>query len=351
MKGKININTLKNFSKGKYSYNTYLKVKERFCGLKEDKELEALLLNQWHELTNQTQNESDSLEHLFEKIQYDIWRGEKRKTKKISLWNYYRQVAAILLIPVLAFSIWYYYSLPSGKTVTLAQQIPQSWVEINAPDGARVEFFLPDSTRGWLNSGSTLKYPGIFGQKREVELTGEAWFDVKHRGDASEFVVNVPQMEIKVLGTQFNVSAYPDDAFADVTLEKGKVEVSGKSVVFKQTLAPNERIVVNYNTKTATLVQVDANRFSAWKNGYLIIDDEPLGQVVNRLERWYNVEIEILDDILKQQHFKATFKDEPLEEVLKLISKSTPIQYSIEKRSTGRDGVFKQKKITMRLKK
>ncbi len=348
MERKINNTTLLNFSKGKYSYNTYLQVKEWFCDFHENKELETLSLDQWNELNNLSQDHNDSLNYLFEKVEFDIWPGEKKETPKIKLWNYYRQIAAILLIPVLAFSIWHYYFASDNALVTPAQTF-QSWVEINAPEGARVEFFLPDSSIGWLNSGSKLKYPIVFSENRTVELTGEAWFNVKHL-DASEFVVSVPDMDIKVLGTQFNVTAYSDDDFTAVALERGEVEVNGKTEVFNQIIVPNEKICFNRNKKSVVLSEVDAARFSAWKEGYLIIDNEPLGEVVNRLERWYNVGIKIQDETLKRYRFKATFRDEPLEEVLKLIAKTTPIIYNIDERSTDNNGVLIQKTVTMKLK-
>jgi len=350
MKGNIDINTLKNFSKGKYSYNTYLKVKEWFCDFRNNEELEKQLSTQWNELNNQSQGKDDSLNYLLEKIQFNIWHEERKETKKTQIWYYYRQIAAILLIPVLVFSIWYYYFSSANESVKLAQQTPMSWVEINAPDGARVEFLLPDSTRGWLNSGSKLKYPTVFNEKRRVELSGEAWFDVKHL-DESEFVVSVLDMDVKVLGTQFNVSAYFNDDYTDVTLERGKVEINGKTATYNRLLIPNEKLSFNKKTKSVVLTEVEATRFSAWKEGYLVIDNESLGQVINRLERWYNVNIEIQDETLKSYRFKATFKDEPLEEVLKLIAKTTPIIYKIDIRSTDNNGILIQKKVTMELKK
>ncbi|MFV0593623.1 MAG: FecR family protein [Draconibacterium sp.] len=351
MNKKSDIESLINLSKGKYSYNDYLKVKELFKNYSFDKGVAEELLANWNNTNNEFEGKDQSLNHIFEQIQYKIQLEEKKQTKKISLWHYYRQVAAILLIPVLMFSIWYFYNTSlQGKENVSSNQMAQSWVNITAPEGARVEFMLPDSSKGWLNSGSKLKYPSVFGETRKVELTGEAWFDVKHL-NSSAFVVSVPAMDIRVLGTQFNVSAYPDDIFTDVTLEKGKIEVNGKSAIFQQTLSPNEKIFFNHQARTVTLSEVDASRFSAWKEGYLIIDNEPLGQVVNRIERWYNVEIDIKDEVLKNYRFKATFRDEPLEEVLKLISTSTPIYYTIEKRATDYNGVFKKKKVTMRLKK
>lgn len=342
----IDHKTLLNFSKGKYSYRDYLKVKNWFSRIEENKEIKEQLFAQWLELADAKLEQDSSLNHIFEKIQYNILLEERKETKKLKIWSFYRQVAAIFLIPVLSISIWYYISSQSDKQT---QEIAQSWVEINAPDGARVQFSLPDGSQGWLNSGSKLKYPAVFNDERKVELLGEAWFDVKHH-DNSGFVVSVPEMDVKVLGTQFNVMAYSEDASTDVILEEGKVEIVGTVGVFNQILLPNEKISFNRKSKSIILSEVDASRFSAWKDGYLVIDNEPLEQVVGRLERWYNVDITIQDETLKKYRFKATFKDEPLEEVLKLIAKTTPIKYNINKRITDSNGVLKQKKVTIKLK-
>lgn len=301
--------------------------------------------------------EEDTLEDnkkfttLFDRIQKEIDKREslKQKHKALSLplfTKWLTRVAAILLIPVLALSIWYYIS---SQSTNQTQEIAQSWVEINAPDGARVEFSLPDGSQGWLNSGSKLKYPAVFSENRKVELNGEAWFDIKHL-DNLGFVVSVPEMDVKVLGTQFNVTAYLEDASTDVILEEGTVEINGTVGVFNQILSPNEKVSFNHKSRSIRLSEVNASRFSAWKDGYLIIDNESLGDVVGRIERWYNVDIDIQDEELNNYRFKATFKDEPLEEVLRLLAKTTPVIYKIEKRSVDSNGLLKQKKVTIKLK-
>ena len=337
------------FSNGKYSYNDYLQVKQWLNEWEEKPEIREELFNQWKELQNDSAGSGQSLQHIFEKIQHTVLLEEKKSVRKSVVWNFYRQAAAILLIPVLAFSLWYFVSTKKSEVAGPSPLMAQSWVEINAPEGARVEFFLPDSTSGWLNSGSKLKYPAIFDQHRKVQLTGEAYFEVKHR-EQSDFVVSVPDLDVKVLGTKFNVSAYSGDPVTDVVLAEGKVEIEGKAGVFNQTLSPNEKITFNRDKKSLKMSEVDADRFSAWKDGYLIIDNEPLGQVAGRLERWYNAEIVIQDERLKNYRFKATFKDEPLEEVLRLVAITTPIRYEIEKRDVDANGVLKQKKVILKLK-
>jgi len=281
-------------------------------------------------------------------LQYRILLEEKSGSKSRSIWSVYSKVAAILLLPVIALSLLYYYS---NKTVqqSPATQFAQSWVEINAPAGSRVEFSLPDGSRGWLNSGSTLKYSPVFTNQREVDLTGEAWFDVKHL-EKSNFTVSVKDMVINDLGTKFNVSAYNDDQFSSVILEEGKVEIDGTTGVFNEILQPNEKLSFDKNARAISVKAVDASRFSAWKDGYLVIDDETLGQVEGRIERWYNIDLVIKDETIKNYRFKATFKDEPIEEVLRLLAKTTPMTYDFDIRESDTDGLYKQKRVTIKLK-
>lgn len=344
-----NYSKLIDFSNGKYSYNDYLKVKEWLNEAEKNKGLKEQLYIQWSEMVENEREGKKSLHHIFEKIQYNILLEEKKNSNRNIVWNIYRYAAAVLLIPMFAFSVWI--SISKSKTNNLSSQdIGVSWVEINAPHAARVEFLLPDSTKGWLNSGSKLKYPTVFKENRKVELSGEAFFEVKKQ-DQSEFIVSLENLDVKVLGTKFNVSAYAEDIFTDVVLSEGIVEVNGKKGVFKHTLMPNEKLSYDSQIKSAKLSMVDANRFSAWKDGFLIIDNEPLGKVVGRIERWYNAEIIIQDEALKSYRFKATFQDEPLEEVLRLLAITTPLKYNIEKRDVDSGGVLEKRRVIINLKK
>jgi transmembrane sensor len=343
MENKIDYKTLQDFSEGKYSWNDYLKLKQWFSNPDDFKNLEGQLFSQLKNLTDTDQFESGSLQHLFEKIHYQILLEEKQNNKRRNLWNYYRQAAAFLLIPALLFSVLFY--LFSGKP----QRTAETWAEINAPDGSRVEFFLPDSSRGWLNCGSKLKYPALFDHRRKVELTGEAFFEIRRR-DNSEFTVSVADLDVKVLGTKFNISAYPSDNFTEVVLNEGKVDISGKAGGFSYTMAPGEKVNFNRNSKSLGVKNVETGLYSAWKDGYLILDNEPMGQAISRIERWYNAEIFIQDEILKKYRFKATFRDEPIEEVLRLLALTTPITYKIEERGIDQQGVFIKKNVTIKLK-
>ena len=237
----------------------------------------------------------------------------------------------------------YYFLSKPGQPLT------QPWAEINVPEGARIEFLLPDSTSGWLNSGAKLKYPIAFSQHRQVDLIGEAFFKVRHK-EHSDFTVSVADMDIKVLGTQFNVSAYSDETVTEVVLKEGKVEINGKAGVFRQTLQPGEKILYDHNANSLDMKKVDPKLYSAWTNGYLVIDNETLEQAARKIERWYNAEISIHDDALKNFRFKATLKEEPLEEVLRFIAMTTPITYKIVKRDFDSNGILKKKQVIIKLK-
>ncbi|MDP2059922.1 MAG: DUF4974 domain-containing protein, partial [Flavobacteriaceae bacterium] len=202
---------------------------------------------------------------------------------------------------------------------------------------------------GWLNSGAKLKYPIAFSPHRKVELIGEAFFNVRHKGH-SDFTVCVADMDIKVLGTRFNVSAYSNETVTEVVLKEGKVEIKGKTGIFSQTLQPGERISYNHEKKSLNMKKVDPNLYTAWTNGYLVIDNEPLAQAARKIERWYNAEISIQDEVLKNFRFKATLKEEPLEEVLRFIAMTTPITYKIVKRDFDSNGILKKKQVIIKLK-
>lgn len=339
MENKINYKTLLDFSNGKYSYNEYLKVKHWFTNVRDDIQVEERLFDQWKEFADS--ENTMSLHPIFEKIQYQILLEEKRLERKKNIWHYYRQVAAIL-VPIFALSaLLYFFTKPMQTTA-------QAWLEINVPEGARIEFLLPDSTSGWLNSGAKLKYPAEFTRDRKVELIGEAFFKVKHI-EHSNFTVGVKDMDIKVLGTKFNVSAYANDDVTEVVLKEGKVEINGTTAAFNRILRPREKISYNRKTNSINETTVDPNVYTAWTDGYLVIDNEPLEQAAKKLERWYSVDISIQDEVLKKFRFKATFQEESFEEVLRFIAMTTPIKYKIENRDQNSNGFLKKKQVMIKL--
>ncbi len=341
MKNNLTYKTLKNFSEGKYSWNDYKKVKYWLDHIHDYQDAKQYLSEQWDEINEQEQPDEDSLKHIYYEIEHQIFAEERKTARKKRWFNHYQQAAAILLIPLLAFSAWSYFIGPSSTN-------DQAWVEINAPEGSRTQFSLPDGSTGWLNSGSKLKYNPVF-EVRNVELQGEAWFDVQH--DETVFTVKTKNMDIRVLGTQFNVMTYADEDFAEVVLENGSVEVLATHHLFEKTLAPGEKLKYVPQKNIFKVQQVDTKPYTAWKEGYLLLDNEILEIAVARMERWYNVDIEIEDETLRNYRFRATFQDEPLEEILRLLAISTPMDYTIEKRETSGKHIYPKKKVIIKQRK
>jgi len=343
MKNDVTYKILKNFSEGKYSWNDYKKVKNWFNRIHDYQEAKQYLLEQWDEINEQEQPDEHSLKHIYYEIEHQIYTEERKKARKKRWLHFYQQAAAILLIPLLAFSAWYYFN----GSLLKEEQASQAWVEINAPEGTRTQFSLPGGSTGWLNSGSKLKYNPVF-TVRNVQLQGEAWFDVQH--DETVFTVTTDNMDIRVLGTQFNVMTYADINFTEVVLEEGKVKVQGTKGYFEKILAPGEKLKYLPDENVFRVHQVDTKPYTAWKEGFLLLDEEPLGLAVARMERWYNVDIEIKDETLRNYRFKGTFQDETLEEVLRLLAVSTPMEYTIEKREVTADNIYRKKKVTIKQK-
>jgi len=331
---------LNNFSEGKYSYNDYLKIKSWFSNIHDHKEAKQFLWEHWSELNRQQLPEKKSLQHVYEHIEYKVLLDERSEAKQKRLWIFFRQVAALLLIMVSGILLFYYFN--SSREAT------NPWVEINSPYSSRTQFFLPDGSKGWLNSGSKLKYNPVFKRSREVELIGEAYFDILH--DNSVFIVSTVDLDVEVLGTSFNVSSYPDEDFTEVVLVDGKVEVKGKTGIFEKELKPDQKLCFIPDDSRYNIMQVDPDLYTAWKDGFLRMDNETLEQATDRIQRWYNVEIMIKDEELRNYRFKATFQDEPLEEVLRLIAMTTPMEYIIKERETGADGIYQKKRVILRLK-
>lgn len=231
---------------------------------------------------------------------------------------YLKYAAAALIITLLTVNIFYQKQ---------SSVIAMNTVEV--PEGQSVNLVLSDGTKVCLNSKSCLHYPASFsGKQRNVELEGEAFFDVTP-DEQSPFTVKVPAMCIKVLGTTFNVRAYRDET-TYVTLATGKVEVVTADQTGRLTLNPNEQ--VSYSKSTGLrLVQVTSDAAYAWKSGELAYVDKPLSEIASDLERRFNIPIHIENTSLAQEKFSCRVKNKAtLEQVLTLLKTTRRLDYKIE---------------------
>ena len=248
-----------------------------------------------------------------------------------------QQVAAVLVIPLILLAAYQFYH----STVRDSQIAYQ---EIISPFGMHSKITLPDGSTVWLNSGSQLKYPVQFaGAERNVVLTGEGFFDV--RSDKKHpFIVETKKIKVEATGTAFNVEAYPDDSITAVTLLEGIVEVTIGSIK-QENLHPNQRIVYRATTHEYELNEVNAQYWCLWKDGILAFRNEKLEDVFKRIGRTFNVDIVVKDKTVGQQLYRATFEEESLEEILRLLKLSAPIQYNRIGRIQQDGNVFNKDRI------
>jgi ferric-dicitrate binding protein FerR (iron transport regulator) len=334
-------NTFYNYREGNRSKETEKRFAKLFRNRRNESELKRKMWEDWHSISDEDVKGID-LSPILHKINYII-NSEKQTGYKDrplhKLWNWYSRLAAVSLLPVLILGCAY---LLLNQTV----QTEPSLVKVVAPMGSRINTQLPDGSSCWLNSGTTLKYEIPF-KKRHISLEGEAFFDVKE--NASEpFRVEGKHSSVRVMGTRFNVEMWPDEDMTEVVLEKGQVELMPNYTNQTFNMKPGEKLIYNSKKRIVQRDEVNPEYYSAWIDGKLILREENIQQMARELERWFNIEVIIKGEEIKDYSFRATFENERLEEVLHLLKRSSPIEYEIINNKRKSNNTFTKKKVIIR---
>ncbi|MCD7972876.1 MAG: FecR family protein [Candidatus Azobacteroides sp.] len=224
----------------------------------------------------------------------------------------FRAAAIFILLLTTSISLYYIHAdYNSGNNL--------SGYEMVVPHGSQSKIILPDGTVAWLNSGSTLKYTNSYGKRnRTVFLTGEGYFDVKE-DRKNPFFVHAGKIEIKVLGTIFNVRAYSDEKTLEVDLLEGKIEIFHEND-HPLILLPDKKLVYNKDNNTVFSYKTDVSRSTAWTTGKLRFVDVSLQDISKDLERRYDVKIVIGSQHIKDELFSGTLDlNQPIEKILEYI--------------------------------
>ena len=296
----------------------------------------------WDMMLRDAEQKDVNTSHILDRIHHIILKEETNKNKRPlrRLLRVYMKAAAILLIPLLfAGSLFYHYV----SNIYLKNTGEEAITNIYAPYGSRASFTLPDGTTGILNSGSTLAYRLPFSHKRNVKLEGEAWFEVKSDED-NPFTINTGNSVVKVLGTSFNISAYPMESYVEIVLAEGEVEFLDNISGQREIINPSERLIKKGGRINKGYVELE--KYISWTEGKLTFRSDPMDEVARRIERWYNVKVIIADKELLKYSFRATFEDDRLEDVLRYLTMTSPISYRITPRTMLPDGSFKKEEIT-----
>ncbi|NII27791.1 DUF4974 domain-containing protein [Pseudoflavitalea sp. X16] len=242
--------------------------------------------------------------------------------------RYRRLAIAAAAMLVLSAGGWWFFR--NQQALPSVAQVPANAVHKITQRGEMKYLLLPDSTQVWLNVASTLDFPESFsGEKREVYLSGEAFFDVKHAED-HPFLIHTGNVITKVLGTAFNIKAYPGQPDVVVSVKRGKVEVSKNDKVMA-TLTVGQEVKVPTAVQEAVVGNTKESMVAAWTTGRLSYTSRPVQDILDDLERNYNVSIELADSTLGAEIFTTSFRrDIGVEEALDIICKATDTKLSKE---------------------
>lgn len=274
---------------------------------------------------------------------YRQTQAKIKTNKRKSMYNQLMRYAAFLTIPLLLTSLFFGYLYFGGTDEE------EQYAEVTAATGSVIRYELPDHSVVWLNAGSTLRYPTVFrNDNRNVELKGEAYFEVQADKKRPFYVNTLNGLKVYVYGTKFNVAAYDDDSYIETVLEKGKVNVitpNQETIV----LAPGEQLLYDKQSQKSKKNTVDVYGKVAWKDGKLIFRNASLEEIFKRLERHFNVDIQFDNKAGKEYKYRATFRNETLSQILDYLAKSATLKWKIQESEQQTDGTLSKTKIIVDL--
>lgn len=269
----------------------------------------------------------ESKEAIFDRISDKIEAESSLcvKNRKMNTLFFYLKVACITIGLVISVGAAYYTGRHAGRGT-----MPEVYTETTTPLGVTSRLILADGTTVTLNGGSKLSYPASFtGKERRVTLSGEGFFEVSK--DAKRpFIVNSQKLSVKVLGTKFCFTSYPDDMNTVVTLEEGSVKAlpldkpNQNGIV----LETAQQLILNNYTGEFQCRNVATEEYTSWMDGVLYFRNNTLDEIAKILERKFNVNIRIVSEEMKNDRYFAHFGNgENLDQILKLLSRKRSWRY------------------------
>lgn len=307
-----------NWKKLVYKYLLGLTSSDEDNKLMASKQVDGMLNEQFNNYDD-IKNEKDKpdLDVMLSNIHHKIENSNQTKVRKLNrrIDNFaLLRIAAVFLVPLISGILLYYVAFSTEM------------IEKTNPRGLRSEIVLPDGSKVWLNAESSLKYPENFNSAtRQVELSGEAFFEVTHNA-SKPFKVIAQEVEVTVLGTSFNVKAYQNDKEITTTLVTGKIDINKQLI-----LNPNEEAVYSKTQKKFSIQKnVNTKVHASWKDGIMQFENEKLEDIAKVLERWYDKKIIINNELLNKHKLTITIKDEKIEDVANFISIATSTSFKID---------------------
>ncbi|MCD0470408.1 FecR family protein [Flavobacterium sp. JAS] len=275
------------------------------------------LWNNWYNHPEEILDSIETIKSDRSKLKKEI-RQIKKSNKVIFLQHKNWSIAASLLF-LMGMGCFFYLS---------SEEVIKQYA---TKSGEHAKVVLSDGTQIWLNAGSRLKYPAKFkGDTREVYLTGEAFFDVA-KDKKHPFIIHTHKMDTKVLGTSFNVQAYPDHATQEVSVLTGRVNVKSTITEENVYVTPGQKVVFkSQSNKMQAFTDIPVNSISLWRKNIIVFEDAPLPEVIATINRNYNVNIQLENKNLNNLKISAYFKELPVDQVVALVCNIINAHYKQE---------------------
>lgn len=296
-----------------------LSKQDQECLLKEaqnDPNLKKLIIEyqRLHSLLGLVPEKIDALEGS---KGYADFKSRVASRKRRALLVSFGRYAAVLVLSFI--SAWILSSFYFSKEGFLSKELIASRQELVVPPGQRAELTLPDGTKVWLNAGSRLSYPSFFTNERKVFLSGEGFFDVA-KNETSPFIVSTQTIDVKAIGTRFNVFSYPDGDYTGVFLQEGKVKAYFPSEEAKGIVLLPEQYLVQKDGRLELSV-MDSDEL-LWREGIYTFKKQKLGNIIKKLELYYDVEIVVSDpEILRYEYVGKFRQRDGVMEILRVIQR------------------------------
>ncbi len=279
------------------------------------------------------------LNHTLFKI---LAKDKKRRLFDTRFYKYFARIAAILIFPIIIYA-----GYLQVKTSNLNS--PDQFVSVSSQLGTITELVLPDGSIAHLNAGSTISYPKTFSRKnRKVNMSGEVYFDVV-KNEAKPMLIDAGDLVVKVYGTSFNINSFSDQNYTEVALVDGNIslllkegKIEGKD---EYKIIPGQTATYNNQRKNLKVETGQTAYQTAWKDGVILFRNTRFQDVVSRLSRRFNVDIMLKDQSLADISMDATFHNESLDEILRLLAISTPFHFYYAPVKQLPNGSFQKAKL------
>jgi len=315
---------------------TSIRIEKWFFFNGKTDEATNMLFSLWEEVNEKSQVEEEKTEILlaFERFKNHLvdinelpdgsTQKEIKKTSKLKKFiPLFQRIAAIVLLPICLFAIYQYYSYRQFQDVV--------WLEKNVENGTVAQVQLPDGSSVWLNAGSKLIYPQEFKSNcRQVFFTGEGYFNVA-KDKSKPFNIQTNGINVKVLGTEFNLRSYSEDRNIELALVRGKVAFQDTGQEHDLVMNAGEELAYDRYTRKMTMKYSLPHDVSSWKEGKYYFKNKPLEEIISQLERNFNVKFVVKNESLKHiRYYMAFVNNESIDEILLYLGRDERIHIKRE---------------------